>query len=36
MGSREIGGGTVDWIHLDQDNVYWPAGVNTALNVWVP
>jgi hypothetical protein len=36
MDLREIGFGTVDWIHLAQDKDWWQMLVNTTMNFWVP
>jgi hypothetical protein len=36
MDLREIGSGSVDWIHLAQGRDQWWALVNTVLNLWVP
>jgi hypothetical protein len=35
MDLREIGWGSVDWIHLAQDRDRWQAFVNTVMKVWV-
>jgi hypothetical protein len=33
MGLREIGWGSVEWIHLAQDRGQWWAVVNTVMNL---
>jgi hypothetical protein len=33
---REIGWGSMDWIHLAQDKDQWRALVNTVMNLRVP
>jgi hypothetical protein len=35
MDLREIGLGSVEWIHLAQDRDQWWAVVNTVMNLWV-
>jgi hypothetical protein len=35
MDLREIGWGSVDWIHLAQDRDRWPALMNTVMNLRV-
>jgi hypothetical protein len=35
MGLREIGWGSVDWIHLAQERERWLILVNTAMNLRV-
>jgi hypothetical protein len=36
MDLKEIGWGSVDWIHLAQDRNQWQAPMNTVVNLWVP
>jgi hypothetical protein len=36
MDLREIGWGSMDWIHLAQDRDQWRALVNTVMNLGVP
>jgi hypothetical protein len=35
MDLREIGWGSVEWIHLAQDRNLWQAVVNAMMNLWV-
>jgi hypothetical protein len=35
MDLREIGWGSVEWIHLAQDRDRWRAVVNMVMNLWV-
>jgi hypothetical protein len=35
MDLREIGCGSVEWIHLAQDRDRWRALVNAVMNLWV-
>jgi hypothetical protein len=32
MALREIGGGCMDWVDLEQDSYYWRALANTVMN----
>jgi ribosome biogenesis protein Nip4 len=36
MDLREIGWGSVDWMHLAQDKDQWQALMNMIMNLWVP
>jgi hypothetical protein len=35
MDLREIGWGSVEWIHLAHDRDWWWAVVNTVMKLWV-
>jgi hypothetical protein len=36
MDLREMGLGSIEWIHLAQDKAQWRALVNTLMNIRVP